>query len=49
MKVGNNGGAGSVVLKKKITKTELRRQSVLLIIAGLYVIYGIVFYYLPLQ
>lgn len=48
MKVGNNGGAGSVVLKKKITKTELRRQSVLLIIAGLYVIYGIVFYYLPL-
>ncbi|MBO4926929.1 MAG: sugar ABC transporter permease [Clostridiales bacterium] len=36
------------VLKSKINKTELKRQSILLIIAGLYVIYGIVFYYLPL-
>ncbi len=48
MKVGKSGGDGSVVLKKKLDRSEVRRQSVLLIIAGLYVIYGIVFYYLPL-
>ena len=36
------------VLKNKTTKAEIKRQSILLIIAGLYVIYGIVFYYLPL-
>lgn len=36
------------VLKSKITKTEVKRQSLLLIIAAAYVIYGIVFYYLPL-
>ena len=35
-------------LKSKTTKAEIKRQSILLIIAGLYVIYGIVFYYLPL-
>ena len=35
-------------LKEKINKAELHRQSVLLIIAGIYVIYGIIFYYLPL-
>ncbi|MBO4688962.1 MAG: sugar ABC transporter permease [Clostridiales bacterium] len=35
-------------LKNKITKAEVKRQSVLLIVAGLYVIYGIIFYYLPL-
>jgi len=34
--------------KKKISKGELKRQSVLLIIAAIFVIYGIVFYYLPL-
>ncbi len=35
-------------LKSKLNKAEIKRQSVLLIIAGLYVIYGIIFYYLPL-
>ena len=35
-------------LKEKTTKAELKRQSVLLIIAALYVVYGIIFYYLPL-
>ncbi|MBP5493167.1 MAG: sugar ABC transporter permease [Clostridiales bacterium] len=35
-------------LKKLSDKAEVKRQSVLLIIAAIYVIYGIVFYYLPL-
>ena len=35
-------------LKEKNTKAEMKRQSVLLIIAALFVIYGLVFYYLPL-
>lgn len=35
-------------LKEKNTKAEMKRQSVLLVIAALFVIYGLVFYYLPL-
>ena len=35
-------------LKEKNSKAELKRQSILLIIAALYVIYGVIFYYLPL-
>jgi len=34
--------------KKKISKAELKRQSVLLILGAIFFIYGIVFYYLPL-
>ncbi|MBQ5967401.1 MAG: sugar ABC transporter permease [Clostridiales bacterium] len=44
----NEKDASEIKLKSKISKTELKRQKVLLIIAALYVIYGIVFYYLPL-
>ena len=36
------------VLKKRLSKVELKRQKVLLIVAALYVVYGIIFYYLPL-
>ncbi|MBR5973811.1 MAG: sugar ABC transporter permease [Clostridiales bacterium] len=35
-------------LKSKLNKAEVKRQRVLLIVAGLYVVYGIIFYYLPL-
>ena len=34
--------------KKKISKGELKRQSVLLIIGLIFVLYGLLFYYLPL-
>ena len=34
--------------KKKISKAELKRQSVLLILGAIFFVYGIVFYYLPL-
>lgn len=34
--------------KKKISRSELKRQSTLLIFSGIFVIYGIIFYYLPL-
>ena len=34
--------------KKKISKGELKRQSILLIISAIFVAYGILFYYLPL-
>lgn len=34
--------------KKKISKGELKRQAILLIIAFIFLVYGIVFYYLPL-
>lgn len=34
--------------KLKISKGELKRQSVLLVISAIFVIYGVVFYYLPL-
>ena len=34
--------------KKKISKGELKRQSVLLIISAIFVAYGLLFYYLPL-
>lgn len=34
--------------KVKLTKKEFKRQWVLIVIAAIYVIYGIVFYYLPL-
>ncbi len=34
--------------KKKISKGELKRQSVLLIIGAIFVLYGLLFYYLPL-
>ncbi len=38
----------SPALKEKNSKAEMKRQGILLIIAALFVIYGIVFYYLPL-
>ena len=34
--------------KKRISKGELKRQSVLLIIGAIFVLYGLLFYYLPL-
>ena len=34
--------------KEKITKVELKRQSWLLIMSAIFVVYGIIFYYLPL-
>ncbi len=41
-------GTNSPALKENNTRAEMKRQRILLIIAGLFVIYGIVFYYLPL-
>ena len=38
----------TTALKEKNSKAEMKRQGILLIIAALFVIYGIVFYYLPL-
>lgn len=36
------------ISKVKLTKKEFKRQWVLILIAAIYVIYGIIFYYLPL-
>lgn len=36
------------ITKVKLTRKEFKRQWVLILIAALYIIYGIVFYYLPL-
>ena len=35
-------------MKEKLSKKEMRRQSILLIFSAIYFVYGIVFYYLPL-
>ena len=37
-----------VPLRERVNPTELKRQSVLLVLAAVFVIYGIIFYYLPL-
>ena len=35
-------------LKEKLSKKEMSRQAVLLVLSGIFLLYGIVFYYLPL-
>lgn len=43
-----NIGAPKKTMKEKLSRKELHRQSILIVFMVLYVIYGIIFYYLPL-